>query len=108
MRLVSISDSKNFSYSSYDPIERSLDFARDDNSKIFVFKVPLALLRLCIFVFAQNIFIELHLGANEVLKPGFDPLSIFQHFLRDVISVNVDANRADDSEFLSFARNRGA
>src|SRR6266481_9926815 len=108
MRCVSISDSKNFSYSSYDPIERSLDFARDDNSKTFVFKMPLALLRLCVFVLAQNIFVELHLGAKEVLEPSFDPLSILQHFLRDVIGVNVDANRADDSEFLSFDRNRRA
>ena len=74
----------------------------------FVFKVPLALLRLCVFVLAQNIFIELHVGSKKVLKPSFDPLSILKHFLGDVISVDVDANRANDSEFLSFDRNRGA
>ena len=73
-----------------------------------VFKVPLALERIRIFVLAQNIFVEVHLGTKEVLEPSFDPLSILQHFLRDVISVNVDANRADDSEFLSFDRNRRA
>ena len=70
--------------------------------------MPLALLRLYVFVLAQDIFIELHLGAQEVLEPSFDPLSILQHLLGDVISVNVDANRANDSEFLSFNRDRGA
>src|SRR5437763_14915657 len=70
--------------------------------------MTLALERLRIFVLAQNIFFELHLGPKEVLEPSFDPLSILQHFLGDVISVNVDANRADDSEFLSFDRNRRA
>ena len=74
----------------------------------FVFEMALALLRLCVFVLAQNIFVELHLGAQEVLEPSFDPLPILQHFLRDVISINVDANRAHDSEFLSFDRDRGA
>src|SRR4029453_13527806 len=73
-----------------------------------VFEMPLALERIRIFVLAQNIFIELYVGAKEVLEPSFDPLSILQHFLRDVISVNVDTNRADDSEFLSFDRNRRA
>src|SRR5947208_16759149 len=76
--------------------------------KCLVFEMTLALERLRIFVLAQNIFVELHLGAKEVLEPSFDPLSILQHFLRDVISVNVDANRADDSEFFSLDRNRRA
>jgi hypothetical protein len=44
--------------------------------KPFVFKVPLALLRLCVFVLAQNIFIELHVGSQEILKPRLDTLSI--------------------------------
>ena len=77
-------------------------------SKAFVFKVPLPLLRLCVFVLAQNIFVELHVGVQKVLEPGFDPLSILKHFLGDVIRVDVYANRANDSEFLSFDRDRGA
>ena len=70
--------------------------------------MPLALLRLCVFVLAQNIFVELHLGAKKVLEPCLDPLSILKHFLGHVIRVDVDTNRADDSEFLSFNRDRGA
>ena len=70
--------------------------------------MPLALLRLCVFVLAQNIFIELHVGSKEVLEPSFDPLSILKHFLGHVIRVDVDANRANDSELRSFDRDRGA
>src|SRR5262249_1023890 len=77
-------------------------------SKPFVFKVSLAFLCLCIFVLAQNIFIELHVGSKKILKPCFDALSILQHFFGDVISIDVDANRPDDSEFLSFDGDCGA
>ena len=70
--------------------------------------MPLALLRLCVFVFAQNILIELHVGAQKVLEPRFDALLIFQHFVADVIGVDVNADRANDSEFLSFDRDSGA
>jgi hypothetical protein len=76
--------------------------------KAFVFKVPLPLLRLCVFVLAQNIFIELHVGSKKILEPRLDALSILKHFLGDVIRVDVYANRANDSEFLSFDRDRGA
>jgi hypothetical protein len=34
---------KNSSYALYDPIDSSLDFARDDNSKGLVFEVTFAL-----------------------------------------------------------------
>jgi hypothetical protein len=74
--------------------------------KPFLFEMTLALERLRVFVLAQDIFIELHLGAKEVLEPRFDPLSILQHFLGDVVGINVYANRANDSEFLSFDGNR--
>jgi len=77
-------------------------------SKPFVFKVSLAFLCLCIFVLAQNIFIELHVGSKKILKPCFDALSILQHFFGDVISIDVDANRTDDSKFLPLNRNRSA
>ena len=61
-----------------------------------------------VFVLAQDILIELHVGAKKVLEPRFDSLSIFQDFLADVIRVDVDADRADDSEFLSLNRDRRA
>ena len=70
--------------------------------------MTLALERIRIFVLAQNIFVELHLGTKEVLEPRFDTLSILQHFLGHVIRIDVYTNRTDDSEFLSFDRDRGA
>ena len=64
--------------------------------------MALAFERLGIFVFAQNIFIQLHVAAKEILKPGFDPLSILQHFLGDVVRIDVDADPANYSEILAF------
>ena len=64
--------------------------------------------RLGVFVLAQNIFIELHVGAQKVLEPRFDALPIFQHLFSDVISVDVDSDRAYDSEFLSLDGDRCA
>jgi hypothetical protein len=59
-------------------IERCLDLARHDNRALqgFVLEMALALERLRVFVLAQDIFIELHVGAKEVLEPSFDALSI--------------------------------
>ena len=96
---------KNFSYALYGPVDSSLDFARHDNSKSLVLEVALALQRLGVFVLAQDIFLELHVRPEKVLEPGFDPLSIFQHFLCDVVRVDVDADRADDSKVLALDRN---
>ena len=45
---------------------------------------------------------------QEILEPGFDSLPIFQHFLGDVIGVDVDADCANDSKLLSLNGNRGA
>src|SRR6184192_2520034 len=76
--------------------------------KRFVFEVPFALQCLGVFVLAQNIFVELDVGAKKVLEPRFDALPIFQHLFGDVISVDIDADRAYDSEFLSLDRDRCA
>ena len=70
--------------------------------------MPLALLCLCVFVLAQNIFIELHVCSKKIFKPRLDALSILEHFFRDVIGVDVNANGANDSEFFSLNRNGGA
>src|SRR6266436_7155284 len=77
-------------------------------SKRFVFEVAFALQCLGVFVLAQNILVELHVGAKKVLEPRFDALPIFQHLFGDVISVDIDADRANDSEFLSLDRDRCA
>src|SRR5262249_33379857 len=60
------------------------------------------------FVLAQNIFVELDIGPQKVLKPSFDSLLIFKHFFGEVISIDVNANRANDAEFLPFDRDRRA
>ncbi len=38
------------------------------------------------------------------MEPRFDSLPVFQHLLADVIGVDIDADRANNSEFLSFDR----
>ena len=106
MQSTSVSDS-NFSLIDA-PEARSLTGMTIVNSNPLVLEVPLALLGLCVFVLAQNIFIELHVSAQKVLEPRFDALSIFQHFLGDVISIDVYANRTYNSEFFSFDWDRGA
>src|SRR5207249_8063977 len=59
-------------------------------------------------VLAQDILIELHVGSKKVLEPCFNSLSISQHFLGDVIGVDVDTDRANDSKLLSFNWDRRA
>ena len=68
--------------------------------------MALAFQRLRVFVLAQDILIELHVGPKKVLEPRLNSLSILQHFLGDVIGVDVDTDRANDSKFLSFDGDR--
>ena len=42
------------------------------------------------------------------MEPRFDSLSIFQHFFGDIISVDIDADRTNDSKFFSFDWDRCA
>src|SRR5260370_21707724 len=74
----------------------------------FVFEVAFALQRLRVYVLAQNVLVELRVGEKKVSKPRFDSLLVSQHVLGDVIGVDVDANRANDSKFLSFDWDRRA
>src|SRR5437016_11434375 len=45
---------------------------------------------------------------KKILEPRFNTLSVAQYPLGDVISVDVDADRANDSKFLSFDWDRCA
>jgi hypothetical protein len=90
------------------PEARSLTEMTIVNSNPLVLKVPFPFLRLRVLVFAQNVFIKLHVRAKKVLEPRFDALSIFQDFFSDVISIDIYANRTYNSEFFSFDRDRGA
>ena len=67
-----------------------------------------ALQRLGVFVLAQNILVQLHVGTAKVCEPVLDALPIFQDFLGDIVRIYVDADRADDPKFLSLNRNRCA
>jgi hypothetical protein len=71
----------------------------------FVFKMAFAFKRLSVFVFAKDVLVELHIGAKKVLEPGFDALLIFQDFFGDVIRVDINADRTNDSELLSLNGN---
>jgi hypothetical protein len=106
MQCTSVSDSN---FSSMDaPEARSLTEMTIVNSNPLVLKVPFPFLRLHVLVFAQNVFIKLHVRAKKVLEPRFDSLPILQHFLGDVVSVDVDADCTHNSEFLSLDGDRRA
>jgi hypothetical protein len=77
-------------------------------SKRFVFEMAFAFERLGVFVLAENVFVELHVGAKKIPEPRFDSLPILQHFLGDEIRIDVDTDRAHDSEFFSFDWDRRA
>src|SRR5882724_1647245 len=64
--------------------------------------------RLRVLLLAKDVLIELHVDTKKVLEPRFDSLSILQHFFADVISIDVNTDRAYDSKFLSLDWNRGA
>src|ERR1700757_348068 len=70
--------------------------------------MALALQRLRVFVLAQDILIELHVGPKEILEPCLNSLSISEHFLGDIIGVDVDTDRANDSKLFSFNWDRRA
>src|SRR3981081_2790537 len=77
-------------------------------SDAFVLEVPLALQGFGVLVLAQNIFIELHVGAAKVLKEAFDALLAAHYLIGQIIYIEVDADRADDSKFRPEDRDRGA
>src|SRR5438552_697690 len=64
--------------------------------------------RLRVFVLAQDILVELYIGAKKVLEPRLDSVLISQHFLGDVIGVDVDTDGANNSKFPSFDGDRRA
>jgi hypothetical protein len=66
--------------------------------------VALAFQGLGVLVLAQDIFIDLHIDAAEVFKPRFNLFRTLHYFGGQIIDVDVDADRADDSEFLPYNR----
>jgi hypothetical protein len=101
MRFVTALDSI-FSFFTKPPKVALLPKMTVATSNRLVFEMAFSFQRFRVFVFAQNILIKLHIFSKKIPEPGFDSLSILEHFLGDVISVDVDTDRADDSEFLSL------
>jgi len=66
--------------------------------------MALAFERLRVFVFAQNIFVELHLRSTKVLEKRLDTFLAPHYFVGQIIDIDIDADRTHDPEFL--ARNR--
>src|ERR1700676_305054 len=79
-----------------------------EGSNGFVFEVALALLGLGELIFAQNIFLDLHIDAAKVFEPGLDLFLTLQHFLVQIICIDIDADRSDYSKFLPHDWDRGA
>src|SRR5438132_6802182 len=50
----------------------------------------------------------MHVGPEKVLEPSLDALSIFQYFFGDVVHIDVDTDRADDSKVPALNRNGSA
>ena len=64
--------------------------------------------RLLVFVAAENVFVELHLGAAEGLEEVLHLLGVVHHFFGEIIGIDVDADGADDTVFFPDDRDRGA
>lgn len=69
--------------------------------KCSVLEVALASHCLGIVILAQNVFVQLHIGTAEIPEPCCNPLFALHHFFSEVIGIDVDANCADDAEFLA-------
>lgn len=61
-----------------------------------------------VFVPAENVFVELHVGSAESLEEVLHLLGIVHHFFGEIIRVDVDADGADDAVFFPDDRHRRA
>ena len=71
-------------------------------SKSIVFEMSLAFQDLSVLVFAQNIFTKRHVSAAKRLEEGFDALFILHHVISQIVDVDIDADRAHDTELLAI------
>src|SRR4051812_6608268 len=74
----------------------------------FSFKVPFPFLSGGELIFAQDVFIELHIDPEEISKPFLDPLLIGHDVFSQKIGVNVDTDRPHHPKFFADDRDRGA
>ena len=52
----------------------------EEGLRLLILEMTLALCRFGVLVFAQNIFLELHVGAQKIFKPRLNSLLLFEHF----------------------------
>src|ERR1043166_1963814 len=81
---------------------------KESQSHAFVLEVSFALQRLGIFILAQNILFELHIGPAKILEESLDTPPAAHHFLSQIICIDVDTDRAHHAEFRPVNRDGGA
>ena len=67
--------------------------------------MALAFHRFGVLVLAKDVFIRLHIGTTKIFEPRFDPFFTLNHFFSEIVGVDVNANRTDNSKFLSHNGN---
>ena len=76
--------------------------------KSVVFEMALAFQRLCVFIAAENVLVELHVGAAKGLEEICYFLGAAKDFFREIVGVNVDADGSDHAILFSNDGNGGA
>ena len=66
--------------------------------------MALAFLGLGEFILAQNIFAQLHVGPANIFEERFDVLLVLHYVIGQIVYIDIDADRADDSELLPINR----
>src|SRR5438552_17142734 len=81
---------------------------RKNYLKSFVFEVTLAFHGLGVLILTQDVLVELPVNSAEILEPCFDPFFALHHLVSEIVCIDVDADRADDTEFFPHNWDGGA
>ena len=81
---------------------------RKNYLKSFVFEVTLAFHGLGVLILTQDVLVELPVNSAEILEPCFDPFFALHHLVGEIVCIDVDANRADNTEFFPHNWDGGA
>ena len=73
---------------------------RKNYLKSIVFEVTLPFHRLGVLILTQDVFIQLPIDSAKIFEPRFDPFFALHHLVSEIICIDVDANRADNTEFF--------
>ena len=76
--------------------------------KSVVFEMALAFQRLGVFIAAENVLVELHVGTTKGLEKVCYFLGAAKDFFREIVGVNIDADGSDHAILFSNDGNGGA